>query len=292
MFTRITPIALAILALASCRPKPIDIEVPQKGGQLSISSTCVDAHTVYVSASYSVSSMMRVVDTSTLGDAPGIPRELLIDSAIVTLQAAGRPADTLRKLSPGIYGRRDLELQPGLAYTLTVRDFDKGHIATGTTTYLPAPSIDSMAPSRTPGATDTLSKLHLKLSNVSAGSYYFVSYNTVRNAREHAIPLPMNGEALNLFAPKQLALFTGEEAVAGQLRQAITLQVAPTDTVYVQVGEIDRAYYNYLAAYKRSGALINQLTGEPINLPTNIYTGFGYFSLYQPLRAVFDLNRF
>lgn len=293
MFSKMMlPALCAFLLLSACRPKPINIDIPQKGGAITISSACIDAHTVYVSASYSVSSLVKVLDTTTLKDVSGIPKELLIDSAIITLRAAGGNADTLRKISPGLYGRKDLQLQPGVQYTLTVVDYTKGTTAFATTTYEPRPIIDSLLPIRVITKTDTTAKLRMMLSNVAPGSYYFVSYNTMRNAREHAVPLPMNAHALNFFTPKQIALFASGEAVDGKLDKAITMQVAPTDTVFVQVAKVDKAYYDYLAAYKRTGALINQLTGEPINLPSNSSAGLGFFSLYQPLRAMYNLNRY
>lgn len=280
----------AFFFLASCRPKPIDIDVPQKAGTISISSACPDAHTVYVSASYSVNSLMAILDTSHAQSNPVIPKELLIDSAIVTLRIAGSAPDTLRKTADGLYSRSNLQLQPGVQYTLAVLDCKKGVTAFANTTYQPEPAVDSMYPEQVNTGAEVVTKLHLRLQKVTSGSYYFVSYNTMRHARENAIPLPKNKYALNLFVPKQIELFTADVVNNGKLEKAITLQVKPTDTLMVQVGQVDKAYYDYLSAYKRTGALINQLTGEPINLPTNISSGLGFFSLYQPVLRIYNLN--
>jgi hypothetical protein len=50
----------------------------------------------------------------------------------------------------------------------------------------------------------------------------------------------------------------------------------------VALSNIPKGYYEYLAAYKRSGNLLSQLTGEPVNLPTNVQGGYGYFALTKP----------
>ena len=291
-FKTVLLITGAMLTLASCRPKPIDIEIPQKPGSLAISSVCYDGHTVYVSAGYSINSLKKLLDTTLAKELPGIPADMLLDSGLVTIRVAGQAPDTLRKISSGLYGRRDLHLIPNTEYTLLVVDYKKNTKATAVTTFLTQPAIDTLYPERVKGSRDTVVKLRMRLNNTSTGNYYFVSYNTPQHMRETAIPLPYNAGALYTFMPKQLELFRSDDAANGVMDKSITLQVAPRDTVLVQIGQIDKAYYDYLAAYKRTGALINQLTGEPINLPTNIVTGLGFFSLYQPVRMVYDLNRY
>jgi hypothetical protein len=289
---KLTTIILASLALlASCRPKPIDIEIPQKPGSLAISSACYDASSVYVSAGYSINSLKKLLDTSTAKELAGLPADMLVDSGLVTIRTAGHAPDTLQKISSGLYGRRDLRLIPGMEYTLLVVDYRKNTTATAVTTFLTQPALDTLYPKRVIRSGDTTVALHLRLNNAAAGQYYFVSYNTPQHMRETAIPLPYNAGSLYTFVPKQLELFRTDDAVNGALNRTITLQVAPTDTILIQFAHIDKAYYDYLAAYKRTGALINQLTGEPINLPTNIVTGLGFFSLYQPVRKMYDLNR-
>jgi hypothetical protein len=285
------PLSAALLLIASCRPKPLDIDIPQSSGSFSIASYCPDNHTVYVSASYSVSAMLKVLDTATLRELPDATGSLLLKDAVVTLRNPDNKIDTLRKLSPGIYSRTDLELLPGQPYTLTVLDTKKGTLATATTSYQPTPVLDTLYPAIIKRTSDTSCKLHLQLK-ASALSYFFVSYNTVRQARENTSPLPKNVRALSLFIAKQIALFSAADASAGKIEKEITLQVNPTDTVVIQVAQIDKAYYDYLIAYKRTGSLINQLTGEPIHLPTNISSGYGYFSLFNPVKKLYDLNRY
>ena len=288
----ISLIAAAIILLAGCRPKPLDIDVPQTGGTLAISSACIDDHTVYLSAGYSVQSLARILDTTALKDGGGIPREMLVDSAIVTIRAEGALPDTLQMIAPGLFGSRKLRLVPGTRYTLFALDRKKGQTITAVTTYFPRAGIDSLVPELRPGSRDTIVRLQLRLRNATPGSQYFISYNTPEHMRQNGAKLPYSTSALYSFAPKQIELITAKTVGAdGIFECAVPVKAAVRDTLFVQLGQIDGAYSDYLAAYKRSGALINQLSGEPINLPTNILKGFGYFSLYEPAIRVIDLRR-
>jgi hypothetical protein len=98
--------------------------------------------------------------------------------------------------------------------------------------------------------------------------------------------------SLQVFEPKRLELLTDADAKGDIIDKSFELLVSPSDTVVVTVGKIENHYFKYLDAYKRTGYLINQLTGEPINLPTNISGGFGYFSLFVPQRKVFNLKEY
>jgi hypothetical protein len=282
----------ALLLIASCRPKPLDIDIHQSPGAFSIASYCPDDHSVFVSATYSVSAMMKVLDTATIKELPATAGNLLMEDAVVTIRNPDNSIDTLRRLAPGIFGRSDLHLLKGQPYTLNVFDTRKGSAATATTSYQPAPVLDTLYPALVKRISDTSCRLHLRLKDVTASSYFFVSYNTARQARAIATPLPKNVQALNLFLPKQIALLNAGDAVSSSLEKDIILQVDARDTVLVQIAQVDKSYYDYLTAYKRTGSLVNQLTGEPIHLPTNISSGYGYFSLFNPVRALYDLNRY
>ena len=66
--------------------------------------------------------------------------------------------------------------------------------------------------------------------------------------------------------------------------------VKATDTVALVLSNISKGYYEFLTAYQRAGGWFNQLSGEPINYPTNIEGGFGYFNAYYPDYRIFYLK--
>ncbi|MGL4598052.1 MAG: DUF4249 family protein, partial [Bacteroidia bacterium] len=61
------------------------------------------------------------------------------------------------------------------------------------------------------------------------------------------------------------------------------------DTIAVTISNISKGYYEFLSAFKRSGSFVNQLSGEPINYPTNVENGYGYFIAHYPSISFFEL---
>lgn len=291
MFQRINIIyAFVFLSLVGCKPGPLDIAIPQRPETITISSVALNDYTVAVAAGYSINSLVNLEDSLEQNDGQRIPKEMLLDSATVTISENGQIPFNLTQVSTGVYGSRDIKLKEGVQYTLSVIDHKKGIAVTSSTCFMAKPHVEKVYPEVIKSVTDTVTRLHVHLENVKAGDHYFVFYNTATDARANFMGSNMSVAALKTFEPKHLELLTADEG--DKLEKTLSLSVKSTDTLNVTIGKIDDAYYKYLAAYKRTGYLINQLTGEPINLPTNVNAGFGYFSLYVPERKVFNLKEY
>jgi hypothetical protein len=289
MKTFFPAVLLAAVLFQSCKPKPIDIAVPQQQRKLAISSAMYDEHTLFVSAGYSVSSMQRLSDTtSEPGAAPGSGGLTVNDGLVTITDAAGR-TDTLPRVASGLYGNRDLRLSPGARYTLRVLDRATGIAASAETVYEPTPQVALLQPRVQRSATDTAVRLRYRLEGVQPGEYYFVSYTSV-SVKGGGLAGKVGLAALNAFEPRKLELISGSDALAGVLENEVPLFAKGSDSLYVHCGRIEKAYFEYLAAYKRSGNLVSQLSGEPVHLPANIRSGYGYFALYLPERRLFDLS--
>ena len=148
-------------------------------------------------------------------------------------------------------------------------------------------AVDVVVEKKKKGA-DTLVQLKLSLRNVNKGDHYYVTYNTQQKYKKSSQAGAMS--SLYTFEAKKVILYTGDEAKNGTLDKYIKLNVSATDTIRVEVAKIDRGYYKYLDAYIRTGYLVNQVTGEPINLPTNFVNGYGYFTLCRPHAILQDMN--
>lgn len=284
---------LSSVVLFSCRkPEPISIKLPQQKDVPVLSATMADDKSVVVTAGYSIGALTKVDED---GNNDDIPRGLLVDSGMVRITNSDGQAYTLRQVSAGVFATNELQLTPGASYTLQVTDYKKGTNATATTVYMPQPQGSKVTPvyEGVRGG-DTLYKLQVNIPDAQQGAQYFISYTTTRQLREtmKALSLPASKKmsAIATLEPKQLELL--QSNTNGELNHAITIKVCTKDTLLVQVGRVDDGYYKYLQAYKRTGYLINQLTGEPINLPTNVKTGYGYFALCKPNRYVFDMNKY
>ena len=254
---------------------------------LVVSAATTDEHTALVSAAYSINSLLSLEDTV---NGANLPADMLLGNATLTLAGPNGKPDTLQYLADGLYGNRSLNLRPGATYNLDIYQPGKGLVATASTTYFPAPDIDTMLIKVDRTAQDTTITLTVKLGSVAKSDYYFVSYHSSVKGRKGGTSPDAMPATLASFSPKQLTLLSGEEMQQGSLVKTIPLTCRSNDTLLVHAAKIDKAYYDYLTMYKRSGALINQLTGEPINLPSNVVKGLGYFALSVPVRSVFYLQ--
>lgn len=277
----------ALLIFASCEPKPLDIDVKQQPAAPAVSSAMTGDHSVVIAATYSFNSLIGLDDT--LLDDHKIPEELMIKDAVVTLAKDGGSADTLVPVSEGIFRNNLSTPENGASYTLNIYDRQSKLLATARSTYFRQPNVLKLEPVKIISQGDTAVRLHIKLGDVSPGDYYMVSYSTRGNRGKN----PGNQgffSSLAAYNPKQLVLLGEGEIVNDGIDQTVTIAAKANDTLLVHCCRIDKAYYNYLNTYKKAGSFINQFTGEPVNLPTNVTGGIGYFAMSVPVRAIFQLR--
>jgi hypothetical protein len=288
----ILPGIFAALSLLGCRkPNPIDIAIPQSESKMVISSHVVNEHVIMVSAVYSIPSTARPTDVSS---SQQMAKEMLIDSALVVINEAGQPPVPMSKLSSVLYTVTNVTLKPGTEYTLTVTDCKKNVTTTAKTTYTTTSSLINIATSMAGTANDSLVNMSISIDDVNTGDRYFVSYSTLSQLRQTAGSIKENITKADMaslvsFEPKRIQLLENTTTGQNKITGSFAIKASHNDTLLIQVARVDDDYYKYLVAYKRTGYFLNQLTGEPINLPSNIKTGHGYFALYQTRELVVDI---
>ena len=73
----------------------------------------------------------------------------------------------------------------------------------------------------------------------------------------------------------------------------IELELAgATDSVAIALSNISESYYEFLKKREKGGNVFTELTNEPINYPSNVKGGFGFFNTHFPDVEYFDLNEF
>ncbi|MEQ9592814.1 MAG: hypothetical protein RLN86_09460, partial [Cyclobacteriaceae bacterium] len=56
----------------------------------------------------------------------------------------------------------------------------------------------------------------------------------------------------------------------------------PGDTVLIQLANVDKGYHDFLQVRKDSRFNFSDFLGEPVNYPTNVVGGLGWFTLHFP----------
>ena len=58
----------------------------------------------------------------------------------------------------------------------------------------------------------------------------------------------------------------------------------------ILLSNISEGYYQFLKSRERSGNLLSDITNEPVNYPSNVNNGLGYFNTHYPSIRFFDLK--
>lgn len=279
-----------ILATSCTKTKPLIITLPESEQKLAISSVVIPGNIMAVSVSYSFSALKNAKDSlgNNVFDST-LYQQFLVSHALVTISYNGR-TDTLSKITPGIYASTSVLQIVNANYTLNVYDSATQLRVFATSMMLQKVNFDSLYFEKERTATDTTLKIHFSVAdNMAEENYYMVSYyNTAASPVYNSVFSNPNKDKFVL-----VELYSDKVVEAnGKIKVDKNFFLPDeNDTLIIELANISKGYYEFLSAYKKSDQLIYQLLGEPVNLPTNINIGYGYFSTFNPSFKIVDLSK-
>lgn len=290
---------IGLTALVSaCEPTPLEIDLPEPPPKLVVASILGTFRDPVLRVE---DSALVVVVSRTLGALSGASQGVqdssllfqnLVLHARVVLLGGGR-VDTLQPVGDGVYMLPQPQLTGDTPYTLEVLDSTSQLTCRATTFYLPQMRFDYVTPVVTRTPTDTTVTLEYQLTDKPGRSFYMVQYVPL-SAKNPLGGAPNVEDANSLLSGLQkqqtLRLLTDDDFREGHFKAADRLSVRGSDTLMLSVAQISEDYFRFLEAYRKSGKVFNQLTGEPINYPTNVRDGYGFFGLHSIGARLIDLN--
>lgn len=284
---------MAILLLFSCTPDPIDIEIPSFQPKLVVASQIIPNQVMVVGLSMSFSALSNAENQGDTANSNFLD-SVLVEHALVTVSYSGK-TDTLYKVQPGIYVSLNTLQQDYGVYTLYVKDSVSGNEVTATSVILPKVSFDNVTPIITKNPGDTVIQVQYSFTDIPGVDNWYVVNYYVKKPEADSTSFDLN--TFNSIGSSQLLssfeLLSDKTFGGPAYSKTTTLEgAAPSDTIAVAVSNISEGYYKFLTAYKRTRTILNQLTGEPITYPSNVYNGYGYFSTHYPDIRVFDLKQY
>jgi hypothetical protein len=123
------------------------------------------------------------------------------------------------------------------------------------------------------------------------------------------LPGTQNYYLVNLYYPKKdssvdlkslinnagntdnMILLSDKQFQNGKYHGHQKLNVSPKAFIGYTLSNISPEYYKFLSTYLTAAKPFNQLTGEPINFPSNVVNGYGFFVTTNPDIRVFDLSK-
>lgn len=269
----------------SCRPKSIDIELEQLEQKPVIWSQVIpngieDIAIFYFSRSFSA--LNENQDSTSSSD---FLNQILVENGSLTLTHENIEED-LVQLSPGIWTSLTTPLIVGDFYTLKGTDELLNKSIESTTQMMPTITMrDEFSVEIQETDSAQLITLHYQINDVPGDNWYLVNVYT-----SDITEIGNLQDTSNTATEVTTQIITDQTFNTLEIESEIIIFNPESDTVFISLSNISEQYYNYLALRERGGSIFNQLTGEPINYPTNIIDGYGYFNLVVPDIKVVILN--
>lgn len=277
---RLALCAIGIISILSCIPEEVLIEVTPAEPQIVISSQILpgDIMVVFVTRSFSA----LEGNENTLSD--DFLDKIVVENADVTLTFNGQTEtlDPIEDVS-GIYVS-DIGLNFGDSkIRLDVTDPQTGQQVHATTMALPRITPDSVAFLEEIVGNDTTHSIYYSFTDPPATDNWFVLNTFDPRGFVDGVsnnPLSFLGGDNGTFYEELISDQQFDEPV---FEKTIKLEnPIQSDTIAFLFSNISEGYFRFLDSRQRTGGIISSATSEPINHPTNVVGGLGYFNAQNP----------
>lgn len=273
-------VGLISILFYSCLPDPLEVEgVPKIKPQIVVSSQILTDRSLVVMLTKSFGAL----DASDDSDPQELLNQIAINDATVTVTGP-QGTDTLNFISSGIYGGLTNQLAGGKSYSLHVTSPSMGEVE-ASTIVKPQVRFDEVeAELFFNGFDDTLAQITHRFQDLPGRNHYMLNVQRFRQ----------NNLEEQLLNPRAFIRLLSDETFDGEL-YAEDFRVFPTDfsngdTVAVYLSNISEEYYRFIKLRVDNRFSFVEFLGEPINYPSNVEGGKGYFNLYLPDIRLFTLR--
>lgn len=264
----------------SCLPEPLSVDdIPVLKPKIVVSSQIVAEQGLVVLLTKSFGAL----DASEDSDPEALLNQLAINDAEVVVQHEGE-FDTLVFLQNGLYGGFTQTLEAGVEYELVVKSATMGSVRARTAMkpQIPFENIDVSLSFN--GFDDTLVQVVYSFIDPQEKNWYMV--NVQRFSQENALDNILNPRAFT-------RLFTDDEFNGRRFAEsfrAFPRDFQAGDTVAVFLSNISETYHQFLQLRQDNRFTFIEFISEPVNYPSNVEGGLGFFNLYVPDVRLFVLE--
>lgn len=273
------PLAVCLL-VAACIPEPLEVEgIPVVKPQIVVNTQIIPDQSLVVLLTKSFGAL----DASEDSDAQELLDQIAVEDATVTISNA-RQTYNLAALGSGVYGGIFIPFSAGEEYTLHVTSETLGDVS-ATTTVKPMISFDDIeAELYFDGYDDTLVQVIYTLTDPVDKNWYMLNVQHIE--RDELIE-----DALN---PRSFMRLLDDTEFDGpkysEAFRAFQRDFSPDDTVAVFLSNISEEYYNFMKLRLDNRFSFIEYLSEPVNYPSNVVGGKGFFNLYVPDIRTFVLE--
>jgi hypothetical protein len=276
----IVVIALGSILFSSCIPDPLEVRgVPGMKPQIVVSSQILSDQSLVVLLTKSFGAL----DASDDSDPEELLDQLAINDALVII-TSDQGIDTLNFIGNGVYGGLTTTLQSGQRYSLQVASPSMGEVSASTLVKDQVQFEEIEADLIFNGFDDTLAQVTYKINDLPGRNFYMLNVQRIRQEN-------LQEQLLN---PRAFVRLITDEAFDGT-EYSERFRVFPTDfsdgdTLAVYLSNISEEYYRFMKLRVDNRFSFVEFLGEPINYPSNVTGGKGFFNLYIPDVRIFTLS--
>jgi hypothetical protein len=258
----------------SCLPEPLDVpNLPKVEPQLVVNTQIIPDGTLAVFLTRTVGAL-EVSEDSDIAD---VLDKVTVNDASVLLRGPSG-TDTLLSLGTGSYGGVNIDFITGATYTLIIDSESLGH-AEATTRAVPAIPFTSLEVRQYfDGFDDTLAQVKYHIQDPVEKNFYMINVQAISTRNS-----PIQEQLLN---PDSYTRLVDDADFAGNNIEETFIvfneEYKPGDTVFVSASNITQEYYDFIKLRLDNRLAFLEFVSEPINYPSNVTGGRGFFNLYIP----------
>jgi hypothetical protein len=259
--------------LISCLPDPLEVDsMPKANAEIVVSTQIVPDGPLIVLLTRTFGALEASDDSD--------PEELLefisVNDALVILEGPqGR--DTLPLLRNGVYGGSFIPLEEGEKYNLYINSAEFGEISATTEVKRTVDFSKIDAELYDNGFGDTLAQITYTFNDApEEKNWYMINVQEVE--REDFVE--------NLLNPRAFTILLTDDEFNGQAYsekfRVFPRDYEPGDTIAVSLSNISEEYYQFMKLRIDNRFTFVEFVSEPVDYPSNVAGGKGYFNLYVP----------
>lgn len=272
---------IALVSVAfwwSCLPDPLEVRnVPRAKTEIVVNTQIIPDESLVVF----LTKTFGALEASDNSDPFELLSAITVNDATVILDGPAS-SDTLLFLGTGVYGGVELPLRAGDVYTLRVNSPSLGTVQ-ATTTVTPQAHFESLSLKRHfNGYDDTLMQVSYAIKDPDDRNFYMINVQRL-TLRDDLVE--------HLLDPHVYTRVIDDSEYNGMVitdtLHATPRDYAAGDTVAVFLSNIQEPYYNFIKLRLDNRMGFVEFVSEPVNYPSNVEGGRGFFNLYIPDIRVF-----
>ena len=271
-------ITIGLIAIR-CVPDPLAVtDIPKLQTKIVVSSQILPNQSISVFLTKSIGAL----DAGRGSDVTELMNQIVLNDAMVTVTYDNR-TDTLDFIGNGVYAGSNMSVEYGKSYTLHVKSPSLGEVFSSTV----APRqvlFSSVKASLYLTGYDSLAQINYGLMDPPEKNYYMI--NVQKFSRKQNINSLLNPR-LFIHLVKDDA-FNGSEF--SEEFKVLFQRYSKGDTVAVFMSSISPEYHKYLSLRNDNRYNLAGFASEPLNYPTNVQGGYGYFNLHVPDVRIFVMK--